>query len=203
MKKIIVQMYAVITAIALIHGTCVVAAQEQYQPNLLLSKEMAQALGEYAISGVTKYLNKDPRLEGVIMYLEEFITPDEAVKIAVSYVIDAIKKDNAFLATQMLGALLNDLNNAYGTTFQTNKILTDITRVQQPPTAPVIVPPAAPSEQTVPSPTDYRKTAQEWTTAMWKNIQYYIDRGYQMGQDVIAASKELWNKWNRKKTSDF
>ena len=190
MKNIIVYIHALTTAITLIHGTHIIAAQEQYQ-STLLSKENAQIIGNYAISGVTKYLGQDPRLTGVIIYLESLIIPDPAVKTAVSEVISDIKNRETLMATQMLGVLLKDLNTAYGTDFKIDEV---ITKMLNPTPAGSAQSSFSSTQEPNIEPLAPNQNIQPWLTKIWENIKHFINQGYQQGKDIIARQ---WYKSRR------
>ncbi|HLC06624.1 MAG TPA: hypothetical protein VJJ26_00420 [Candidatus Babeliales bacterium] len=180
MKKIIMQMYVVITAIALIHGTCITAAQEQYQ-STLLREEMA-SLGDYIALEVTTYLRDNTQSARVIASLENITTSDDAVKFAVSTIITAIKNNDTFMATQMLGALLKDLNAAYNTNFKTDDIIRNIAN-------PTPVSPISSASETNISSKKPDQNIQIWISRIWENIQYYMNRAYEAGKNLIAGQK--------------
>jgi hypothetical protein len=179
MKKTISHMCAIVTAIACIQGIHIFAA-EKFNP--FLNKQNVQNIGEYAISAVNIYVTQETQPTGVFIVLENANFPDEAVKTAVTFIVDSIKNNNSFVATQMLGVLLNDLNTVYGTEFEIEKIITNFNSIIA--NRNIVQPIPETNITDVAS----EKTTQSWLIRMWQNIQYYLNRGYQMSRNIIKGN---------------
>jgi hypothetical protein len=151
------------------------------------STQSAQTLGEVTISAVTNYVTDETRSTEFSSFVKTLEIPDKAFELNMSYIVEAMETGNSFMAIQMLGQLLNSLNEIYGTTFKTNDIINDLEKQRLSPSA---IPARFNEQPTTPG----KKIPQSWMAMIWENIKYYIDRGYQLTQDIFSASKEQWDK---------
>jgi len=185
-------MYALITTIALIHGTCIIAAQERYQ-STLLSKESATTIGQNVVTAVALCITLNPQATEIDSYFEHIIISDDAVKNALSEVIIALKNQNAFMTIQMLGILLKDLNATYNTEFDVEQTIANIITLQQQVSSrqeePVLSPAPKTSSEVSELNISSKKPNQQiqiWMSRMWENIQYYMNRAYEAGKNLIG-----------------
>ena len=193
MKKIIITIYALIATITLIHGTCIIAAQERYQ-STLLSKEQAKDIGTNAATIVALCILTNTPSSEIDSSFQDLIISDDAVKNTVSEIITALKNQNYFMTIQMLGILLKDLNATYNTEFDVDQTIANIIALQQqipsatkeePQISPVSEASTQVSELNIPSKKPNQQI-QIWMSRMWENIQYYMNRAYETGRSLMG-----------------